>query len=101
MHELSTQLTFISDPGHGWLAVPLTDIAILGIEGEISSCSFIKGEFACLEEDGDCARYIDALAERGVPRPEIRGQYVPYFDRNLPRFGDAAFTPEFWDRLRG
>ena len=36
MKEISTQLTFIFDPGHGWLRIPLADIAALEIEGDIS-----------------------------------------------------------------
>ena len=108
MPKLSTQLTFISDPGHGWLKVPLTDIATLGIEDDISACSFIKGHYAyhsaalttSLEEDGDCLRYLTALSNQGLPRPEIREQHVAHFNRNQARFGDAQFAPEFWDKLR-
>jgi hypothetical protein len=43
MSEFSDQLTFISDPGHGWLRVPLVEIALLGIEEQISPYSFIEG----------------------------------------------------------
>ena len=100
MHEFSQVLTFVSDPGHGWLEVPLTDIAALGVETKISACSFIDGRFAYLEEDEDYAVYMDALAMRGLPRPEIRQQYVEYFDRGRPGFGDRQFMAEFWDNLR-
>jgi hypothetical protein len=41
MPEFSDHLTAINDPGHGWLRVPLADIAGLGIEEEITSYSFI------------------------------------------------------------
>ena len=100
MHEFSQVLTFVSDPGHGWLEVPLTDIAALGVETKISAYSFIDGRFAYLEEDEDYAVYMDALAMRGLPRPEIRQQYVEYFDRSRPGFVDRRFSPEFWDNLR-
>jgi hypothetical protein len=100
MHELSTQLTFVSDPGHGWLEVPLADIALLNLETKISACSFINGRFAYLEEDEDYTVYLDALAARGLPRPEIRQRYVDYFNRGQPGFGDRQFLPEFWDKLR-
>ena len=100
MHEFSQVLTFVSDPGHGWLEVPLVDIAALGMETQISPCSFIDGRFAYLEEDEDYAVYMDALAARGLPRPEIRQEYVEYFDRGRPSFGDRRFPPEFWDKLR-
>jgi hypothetical protein len=100
MHQFSTELTFVTDPGHGWLEVPLADIAALGIEGQISPYSYINGRFAYLEEDCDYAVYMDALAARGLPRPEIRQRYVEYFDRGQPGFGDRQFSPEFWDKLR-
>jgi hypothetical protein len=100
MHQFSTKLTFVTDPGHGWLEVPLADIAALGVETKISACSFINGRFAYLEEDCDYAVYMDALAARGLPRPEIRQRYVEYFDRGQPGFGDRQFSPEFWDKLR-
>jgi hypothetical protein len=100
MHQFSSELTFVSDPGHGWLEVPLTDIAALGVEMKISPYSFIDGRFAYLEEDEDYAVYMDALVARGLPRPEIRQHYVEYFNRGRPGFGDRQFSPEFWDNLR-
>ena len=47
--------TFISDPGHGWLKVPVVEILALGIAGKISSCSYIDYAMrnAYLEEDCD------------------------------------------------
>jgi hypothetical protein len=108
MQEISTQLTFITDPGHGWLRVPLADIVALGIEGDISEYSFIDGRFAyhsaalttSLEEDCDYGRFVDACNAQGIPLPEIEEQYVERFDRFRPRFGNPQFTPEFWKRLR-
>jgi hypothetical protein len=100
MLEISTHLTFISDPGHGWLRVPLTDIAALGIEEDISEYSFIIDRFAYLEEDCDYGRFIGACEAQGIPRPEIRDWYVERFNRSQPRFGDPQFSPEFWDKLR-
>jgi hypothetical protein len=100
MHQLCTHLTFISDPGHGWLRVPLADIAALGIETAVSTCSYIEGQFAYLEEDCDCAVYLDARTAHGLPRPDIQSQYVDNFDRSRPSFGDSQFTAKFWDSLR-
>jgi hypothetical protein len=100
MSEISARLTFISDPGHGWLKIPLPEIAALGIEGQISPYSFIEGEFAYLEEDCDCTRYLEARETQGLPRPEIAEQYVEQFSRDRPRFGDLQFSPEFWGKLR-
>lgn len=100
MHELRTNLTFITDPGHGWLRVPLLDIAVMGIETAISNYSFIDGHFAYLEEDADCAVYLKALAECRQIKPTIEEEVREHFSRNRPRFGDAQFSPEFWEKLR-
>jgi len=108
MITFTTPLTFVSDPGHGWLRVPLTAIATLGIEGDISACSFIdtadeprrSGQFAYLEEDCDCTVFTEACKAQNIPLPTIREQYVEYFNRNRPRFGDSQFSSSFWNTLR-
>ena len=100
MIAISDHLTFIFDPGHGWLQVPLTDIAALGIEGNISEYSFIDGIYAYLEEDCDYAVFVEACRARNAPLPEIRERYVERFNRIRPCFGDPQFTPEFWNKLR-
>jgi hypothetical protein len=93
-------LLFLADPGHGWLRVPLGEIAALGIEAEISPYSFIDGRFAYLEEDCDAGRYLTAREAAGIPPPEIQYRAVNYFDQSRPRFGDLPFTPQFWNDLR-
>jgi hypothetical protein len=100
MPELSTHLTFIADPGHGWLKVPLAEIAALGIEGEISPYSFIKGNYAYLEEDCDCPSYLEARAGQGYPQPAITEQYVDRFERPYLAFHDPSLDATFWDKLR-
>jgi hypothetical protein len=100
MQKISTHLTFISDPGHGWLRVPLADIVALGIEGDISPYSFIDGHFAYLEEDCDYGVFVEACNVQNISLPEIQDRYVERFDRSQPRFGDPQFNLEFWDRLR-
>ncbi len=96
-HTFSTHLTFINDPGHGWLRVPLTDIAALGIEAHITPYSYIEGNFAYLEEDLDAPRYLEALTAQGLPQPEITDQYVSWFSRDKDPF---PHDPAFWDKLR-
>ncbi|MBP8060109.1 MAG: hypothetical protein V9E94_10560 [Microthrixaceae bacterium] len=96
-HPFSTHLTFVNDPGHGWLKVPLTDIAALGIEAQITPYSYIEGQFAYLEEDLDAPRYLEALTARGIPQPKITDQYVERFSRNKDSF---PHDPAFWDKLR-
>ncbi|MGH2536195.1 MAG: hypothetical protein ACRDHL_02250 [Candidatus Promineifilaceae bacterium] len=100
MHAFSTRLTFIFDPGHGWLKVPLVEIATLGIEGQISPYSFIEGQYAFLEEDCDCPRYLEARVAQGIPQPEITEQYVDRFERPYRAFHDPSLDAAFWGKLR-
>ena len=100
MIELTTPLTFISDPGHGWLRVPLADIADLGIEEDISPYSFVDKRFAYLEEDDDCSVFVQACKAKNIPLPTIKEKYVEHFNRNRPRFGDPQFSSSFWNELR-
>lgn len=57
---------FISDPGHGWLEVPITLIEQLGIKSRISAYSYIKGHMAYLEEDCDAVEFIRAARAAGI-----------------------------------
>jgi hypothetical protein len=94
------QLTFLSDPGHGWLRVPLVDIALSGSADSISRYSFIdiNNSVAYLEEDCDVARYLEALDSTGISRPQITTEYSAHFDRSrFARFGDACFDATFWE----
>ena len=104
MPELSTHLTFLFDPGHGWLRVPLTDIALLGLEDQITPYSYIEGPYAYLEEDCDCPRYLSARTTHpgsaGADQPAITEQYVERFERPSLCFQDASLDKAFWDRLR-
>jgi hypothetical protein len=52
--------TFISDPGHGWLAVPVKELRDLGIVQDISPYSYLKDGVAYLEEDCDLAVFYHA-----------------------------------------
>lgn len=55
-----------SDPGHGWLAVKLDDLKMLGIETDISSFSYVKGKTAYLEEDCDMPKFIKAAELKNI-----------------------------------
>lgn len=50
---------FYSDPGHGWLAVKITDLADMGLLNLISRYSYIRGNTVYLEEDCDASKFID------------------------------------------
>lgn len=51
---------FHSDPSHGWLAVKLDELKMLGITQDISNFSYVKGKTAYLEEDCDAPKFIKA-----------------------------------------
>jgi hypothetical protein len=59
---------FISDPGHGWLAVPAGTIRKLGLAQDISCYSYVSasGNTVYCEEDQDAGIVIKALREKGI-----------------------------------
>lgn len=57
---------YISDPGHGWLEVPRSQIVGLGIEKDISRYSYQRGHVVYLEEDCDMPKFITAMESHGV-----------------------------------
>lgn len=56
---------FYEDEGHGWLRVPRNMLIELGIECEISSYSYQKGEDVYLEEDRDMSIFLAATRQKG------------------------------------
>lgn len=63
--DAGKRYAFTSDPGHGWLAVPVSDIAKLGIADQITPYSYQspRGGKVYLEEDGDAPRFVQAYAK--------------------------------------
>lgn len=57
---------FISDPGHGWVEVPMQLIELLGIAHKISAYSYRKGAMAYLEEDCDAYEFVQACKAQGI-----------------------------------
>ena len=51
---------FISDPGHGWLKVPRSEVNSLGIGPKVSSFSYEQGDYVYLEEDCDASLFVEA-----------------------------------------
>ena len=64
----TVRYTFISDPGHGWLAVPATTIRKLGLAQDITCYSYVSasGKTVYCEEDQDAGTVINALKEKGI-----------------------------------
>jgi len=50
---------FHSDPGHGWLEVPLDEVK--HIASKITGYSYIRGDNVYLEEDCDAGLFLDSL----------------------------------------
>jgi len=55
-----------SDPGHGWLAVKMSDLKMLGIETKITPFSYVKGKTVYLEEDCDMTTFVKAAEAKGI-----------------------------------
>ena len=88
---------FISDPGHGWVKVPMTLLYTLCISKQISSYSYRRGAYAYLEEDCDASLFHEHYSKCFGVAPNYRernaGQkysrvrnYDHYFwgDQNAP-----------------
>ena len=56
---------FYADAGHGWLKVKKAELKRLGIAEKISSCSYVRGDHAYLEEDCDAETFIIAKRNLG------------------------------------
>jgi hypothetical protein len=77
---------FISDPGHGWCEVEMALVNKLGIADKISGYSYVKGDFAYLEEDCDYAVFVHAMKAGGdtVELVEVFQENTPI--RNYRRY---------------
>ena len=54
---MSRKYVYHSDPGHGWLQVPVADVIESGIE--VSKYSYQQGDTAYLEEDSDARKFLN------------------------------------------
>lgn len=82
--------TFYTDPGHGWLAVPLSELERLGIADKISTYSYMSGDVAYLEEDCDAPLFIKAAGitefrEVNTDNESIIRSYRRYVYPKTPR----------------
>ena len=100
MARYQRKFTFISDPGHGWLKVPIKLLQQLGIAHKITAWSFQRTPYAYLEEDCDMQLFVRAYEKQFGHKPDD-GTYThssksskirsyPYFDKNqyMPTQGD-------------
>lgn len=59
------KFNFYCDPGHGWAKVPLKLLNSLCIMGEISGYSYIREQYAYLEEDCDLSLFCQTMDNAG------------------------------------
>ena len=92
------QYKFLDDGSHGWLAVPLTDLEDLGIEDQISECSYVDHDWgiAYLEEDCDATTFITAKLEHATPGRYIGvDEFVAWFAANASTSGKSESPRHF------
>jgi hypothetical protein len=65
MRDMTVNLTFHNDAGHGWLEMPLRLFNGLYIADKISGYSYIDTFNVYLEEDCDASIAISALRDLG------------------------------------
>ena len=81
-------VTYVSDPSHSYLKVPVRMAENLNFINKISEYSFFNKDYIWLEEDVDMALFFNALDERSLPEPMIYTQTLeePAPFRLYPRF---------------
>lgn len=103
--KIPQHFEYFSDPGHGWLKVPLDLVDRLGILHAISPYSYYRHGFLYLEEDCDMPLFLRAMRAGNHPvsiRDRVARQRYSRI-RNYPRF--PALTSfrlvrtECWNRL--
>jgi hypothetical protein len=69
--------TFIvyNDPSHGWAKIETALLWVLGIQKEISTCSYQRKGFAYLEEDADLTLFINAYTRHYGFKPKFKDMY--------------------------
>lgn len=80
------QYTYHTDPGHGWVEVPLAEINRLKLTPSLYS--YIRGAFAYLEEDCDLSAWAHAKRAADEPYQLVtRNVNHDHPIRNYKRFG--------------
>ena len=64
--EKKFTLTVYSDPSHSWAKVRREVLKNLGVDKDISSCSYQRGDYVYLEEDCDLGVLCRALLKNNT-----------------------------------
>jgi hypothetical protein len=59
-------LNYYQDPGHGWVKIHKQWLTMLGIEDKISHYSYMRKDYAYLEEDCDLSKLYAAADKAGI-----------------------------------
>src|SRR5690349_20594836 len=90
LEEVFMSYEFFSDPGHGWLKVPLKEIEQLGLLDKISNCSYANAGYIYLEEDCDLPLFLQAKYG-DQPRKEIwQSEIMRHHTNNASRIRTYA-----------
>jgi len=83
---MNPTLTFFTDPGHGWLRVPVEFLKTVGLKTtDFSGYSYRYAGMVYLEEDCDAPRFLTACkAQNVVPVIQEDNTNNDSFVRNLP-----------------
>lgn len=60
------KVTVYNDPGHGWGAVKRQVLIDWGIEKQVSTFSYQRGQTVYLEEDCDLSLLLHTAKQRGI-----------------------------------
>ena len=69
------------DTGHGWLKVKKSLLDVLGITDRISQFSYMRNEYAYLEEDYDASTFVRAYMKKYGIRPQYRFHHTDKLSR--------------------
>lgn len=70
-----TTYIYHTDPGHGWIEVPVADLQELGLKlADFTRYSYINHDRVYLEEDCDAAVFVNAYVEKHGVSPAFRPQ---------------------------
>jgi len=73
------KLTYITDPGHGWLLVTINQVENLGLStADFSRYSYRQGDVLALEEDCDMGVFLEAYQSKYKEAPLIQADHLGY-----------------------
>ncbi len=61
-----------SDPGHGWAKVPFKVLESLGIRDKVTHYSYMRKDYAYLEEDCDLSLFVNAYRLKSGSDPKFK-----------------------------